>query len=126
MMTKEITNRTEQARHTPGPWRSVRISTGQRSGKEEGMCFRIEAPEASSEARWDVALTYYKPAFEEAEANARLLAAAPELLAACKAALSKLDMVVDLMGGRTQALRCDTLATRDLLARAIAKAEARD
>lgn len=83
--------------HTPGPWRVLDFNErgfdrffGVQMGRSGG--FRVEGPDA--------------------EANARLIVAAPELLAACKRALEEAG---DLRG-----------ATRrgDIRA-AIAKAEAR-
>ena len=77
-----------QSKHTPGPWRAERIGGAWRGSKEKGMAFRVEAPESSTAKNWDVAVIYNKPLFEDAQANARLIAAAPDLLAALTRLLS--------------------------------------
>jgi len=56
------------------------------------------------------------------EANARLIAAAPELLEACKGALDKFDVIAAKMGCSTQGTDCDTLTVRQLLETTIARA----
>jgi len=92
-----------EVRHTPGPWKAVLVE-GHRLGGRNGA------------ARYDV-LAMNPPDFVAdrlTEANARLIAAAPDLLAACRAVLECL--------GRT--LAPDYLPeTRELLRAAIAKAE---
>ena len=59
---------TDQATHTPGPWKTWGLWVCEENdpGHNVGICMMEERPEAS--------------------ANARLIAAAPELLACCKAA----------------------------------------
>lgn len=59
----------------------------------------------------------------ESQANAQLIAAAPELLEACKIASKCLDLVATLCGGLTQGTDADTLAARRAMEIAIAKAE---
>jgi len=92
-----------EVRHTPGPWKAVLVE-GHRLGGRNGA------------ARYDV-LAMNPPDFVAdrlTEANARLIAAAPDLLAACRAVLECL--------GRT--LAPDYLPEpRELLRAAIAKAE---
>ena len=58
------------SKHTPGPWRDIGISPD-----DPNKCRRIVATNAN------VAVVINEP---EAEANAALIAASPELLAACK------------------------------------------
>jgi hypothetical protein len=47
------------------------------------MAFGVSSP-TEGPKRDDIARGYYKPIWEECEANARLIAAAPDLLAALK------------------------------------------
>lgn len=105
MTTKDTT---EIASHTPGPWAlhrpgSMRACDG-RHDTENGCCTIVEA-EILNMPR------------AEAEANARLIAAAPELLAALKAMVASYDDLRDV-------LTCDVVIQK--LARAdaaIQKAE---
>jgi hypothetical protein len=82
---------TKQAKHTPGPWRVEIIGT--------------------------FGYTVVGPAKEQSEANAHLIAAAPELLEACRRALIVLDMFVSSDRGEQEG------STRDIIVSAIAKAE---
>ena len=68
--------------HTPGPWTAHRI------GNEgpKGLAFRIESGSGEPKEN-EVAVTYYKPYWEQADANAKLIAAAPDLLSACEVAV---------------------------------------
>ena len=75
------------SKHTKGNWEAERISYNWMSQKEKGMAFRIKSPDLNLEQQ-DIGVLYYKPMFEEAEANANLIAATPDLLEACKLALS--------------------------------------
>lgn len=72
-------------KHTPGPWMP-------HGGKpRDGYCFIGDATPTG----WPVALVSDRVATGEAEANARLIAAAPELLAALQAMV---DNYVDTYG----------------------------
>ena len=63
--------------HTEGPWKAERIGEG--AGREKGLAFRILGN--TGRRQWsELAVTYYKPMFEEVQANARLIAAAPDML----------------------------------------------
>ena len=73
------------SKHTKGTWEAERISSNWLSQKERGMAFRIKSPDLNLNQQ-DIGLLYYKPMFEEAEANANLIAAAPKLLEALKTA----------------------------------------
>ena len=68
-------------------WEAERIGSNWLCQKEKGMAFRIKAPDRNLEQQ-DIGVLYCKPMFAEAEANGKLIAAAPELLEACKLALS--------------------------------------
>lgn len=72
--------------HTPGPWKVVRRVVKDEEG-EEYRAFHIDAPSHRTMAE----LFEPHPAFRktaEAEANANLIAAAPDLLAALKSMLT--------------------------------------
>jgi hypothetical protein len=87
--------------HTPGPWRVINDDAGT----------EIVGAMGSSIARWDFAL------MDEADANARLIAAGPDLLEAAKLATA----TVEAAGG--QHVFKEMYAALQV---AIAKAEGRD
>jgi hypothetical protein len=88
-----------KAKHTPGPWQ---------------LRLRIrDSAIIETDDRTIATTLHYGDTDKQADANARLLAAAPELLEACKAALSELAMPEISMEGRLQ----------KVLRAAIAKAE---
>lgn len=67
--------------HTPGPWcQSSSVLVCTEVGRVVANCLPVAAP--------DLDLPY-----READANARLIAAAPDLLAACEVALTTPGMV---------------------------------
>ena len=80
--TKGNNMKTQQAQHTPGPWE---FSTHYDHPKD----YAITAPDGQTVA---IALRVFErnsmdgwtPLDKKTEANARLIAAAPDLLAACK------------------------------------------
>lgn len=72
------TNRTTEQRHTPGPWRLVRMDDAERYDigvSRDLPGFRLVAT---------VDFGFVEPAETEQHANARLIAAAPDLLQAAK------------------------------------------
>src|SRR5437016_1076 len=70
--------------HTPGPWFSTKLAPE--------FCSHNEMFRISSDADYpDVADVFFRNTDEEAEANARLIAAAPELLERCKMSLADAD-----------------------------------
>jgi len=80
-------------KHTKGPWKYERIECRSftiGNKQEKGMLWKIVAPEAYDNKCREIGILYYKPMFEEAQANASLIAAAPDLLEACKIASSLL------------------------------------
>lgn len=91
-----------QAEHTIGPWH-----IGQRQTRTEISGFSLIRPERAD---------FAPLAYVASEADARLIAAAPELLEACKAAVPLLDDYVQGQRG------CDVA---DQLHAVIAKAEGR-
>lgn len=70
----------EETKHTPGPWRFDESNFGINSDPGWG----IVGPSGES-----LGVTVHWDNHCEAGANARLIAAAPDLLAACKAALAR-------------------------------------
>lgn len=96
----QVTQERERVGHTKGPWHS------ERGGK--GWVVRIDEPNGLPIANLSM----------QSEANARLIAAAPELLEALKACVQRLDAVWD-SGMETED---DLIALRTARA-AIAKAE---
>lgn len=90
-----------EAKHTPGPWRT--------GGANRLMVY------ANGWAVADAKIFHPHTDADQAEANAALIAAAPDLLAACKAAL---DLLTTL--GKHDA------TTGDALEAAIARAEGRN
>jgi len=102
-------------KHTRGEWVSERIGSNWLSHIEKGMCFRVRSPEENL-ANQDICVVYYKPQFEEAKANSKQLASAPELLKALKiiagirrddGAYDKHDMAGAIMIGPTSHRKVD-------------------
>lgn len=69
--------KTEKAQHTPGPWRLERTAEGEFDGA-------VLAERGDNNGTFRVCLFKYMGHSETAEANARLISAAPELLEAIK------------------------------------------
>lgn len=76
--------------HTPGPWKVVgRTSRYHDLGDTTDYALAVETDDA---AACEIALVYTGDvASDQAEADARLIAASPDLLAACRAAFDYLD-----------------------------------
>ncbi|MFA5382476.1 MAG: hypothetical protein WC356_04865 [Candidatus Micrarchaeia archaeon] len=95
------------SKHTPGPWEVIFEDEGE--GHIIHMATAIENPgyfHSIHEVRYDHGVEPEEKGFEEAEANAHLIAAAPDLLEACKAILEDIeDTLVD----------CDSPGTRQTL-----------
>lgn len=81
---------TTQTKHTPGPW--VLAEGYERSDTSRHFVWSdAETPEEREDAsRYCIATVEPREHGETLDANARLIAAAPDLLEACKAALSEL------------------------------------
>ena len=101
--------------HTPGPWRAAKMHTlvGIRAGSGASVKRIARVYKASTATGITDA---------EGEANAQLIAAAPNLLAACRATLDGIDHACRDDGWRDSMLH--TLIPR--LAAAIARAEGGD
>jgi len=101
-----------EVRHTPGPWKAVLVE-GHRLGGRNGA------------ARYDV-LAMNPPDFVAdrlTEANARLIAAAPDLLAAAKCALAALEGLTSGTDATEDGDETPVGATMRELRAAIAKAD---
>jgi hypothetical protein len=117
------TKPTTETKHTPGPWKY-------HLGNGANPRFHIQT-EGSYQIASTPELNKHRMAAEEnagKEANARLIASAPELLAALDALMNATDGLMDLYedDSRAEAYADDlkaTSAARDLARAAIAKAE---
>lgn len=94
-------------KHTPGPW-------GAQAMYDNNLTIGIDYPEGDDRDHYLAEVTCGDP--DELQANANLISASPELLAACKAALKLLDSVAFV------ANEGDTKKPMRLLCTAIAKA----
>lgn len=76
--------KTETAKHTPGPWQTFRDST----------CMAVLAQDRSPicNLTWATTGMLYRGTIEDSEANAALIAAAPDLLEALREADKMLDI----------------------------------
>jgi hypothetical protein len=109
----------DEVEHTPAPWEAERLGTGTHKvsatqSNEEWGPPRIARVQAHPNRRDDL-VTY-----DKARANARLIAAAPELL---KAAKHSLDVLTRIKATHEHLLSKELLTELD---NAIAKAEGRN
>jgi hypothetical protein len=123
--------------HTPGPWSALEFAG---SHPSVGVCVGNSSP-ADSRSKikyWIATIPLAKApgawtsiqdagaSADEARANARLIASAPEMLAALQAIYAALDQPVQYTGLRTPAttdvLRVDARLAREVALAAIAKA----
>jgi hypothetical protein len=85
-----------EVQHTPGPWHTLCKSTNLEGREPRITVAGGSRPEAFG---GQVAVVGWKDqSTEEAEANARLIAAAPDLLAACEESLRLMDAMAGLGG----------------------------
>jgi hypothetical protein len=103
---------TMKMKHTPGPWTYLRMKLGPKQ-KDRRCGFVINGPDTGNPLPvrvCDLRVPAGIDGFGEGEANARLIAAAPELLAALQA-------VAAVTG---EAILCDQFASaaRDAIAKA--------
>ncbi len=105
----------KESKFTPGPWIVTDATTGHDlPHRWIADCYQLSIVTQESGNI---------PNHEQAEANARLIAAAPELLAACKAALERLSFAApEVQPASRPALFIDQSTYKQLRA-AIAKAE---
>ena len=107
---------TDRSQHTPGPWIY-----------HSGMVFK-DGPNVYPKGKDDgipIARMDREPGNGtdpcERDANAKLCAAAPELLTCCQSVLLRLDAEAKVLGGRNPVFVCGGM--RDSLRIAIAKAQ---
>jgi hypothetical protein len=104
------------AKHTPGPWSYDPASFWKRPGLRG---FKVYGPDSKSIAAYSSAGNRNA---EEQEANARLIAAAPDLLAALRELIETAERFADLRGSTDQkALWADLEAARIAIAKAVPK-----
>ena len=87
-------------RHTPGPWRAYTGEVRPQMMYRRNICILEE----SGERFMAVAADHHVDQVTEHEANAHLIAAAPDLLEACEEALQRLGgrfQAEDMQAGRT-------------------------
>lgn len=90
--------------HTPGKWEFVHTNTSPYTKKEWHSVVQMPNNIALS-----ILNVKYNMSKEETEANAKLIAAAPELLEACKSAMNDTIM---LQSGECEATQENLLATK--------------
>ena len=116
-----------ETKHAPGPWAEAQLAHGdwlihQAGKKSKNGCKRhhvatVRRNDFSQENSADIPLPV--------EANARLIAAAPELLSACRDILSRFQDLLGPEGQRNGEIEGDAEAIKSARA-AIAKAEGTD
>lgn len=95
-----------EAKHTPGPWEAVGNLVRSPMHQPEGLPTGVQVAECRD--------GYFLPHTEEAKANARLIAAAPELLGA----LEGLCSLAELRPGHLQDYKAAVAAARSAIAKA--------
>ncbi len=110
---------TDETKHTPGPWRVEDGTTlvwgncNPDDNSSRGMGYPIAESRINPSGNWSTG-----PYADEGEANARLIAAAPELLEALKAAVSQVHLT-----NSSEPMSPDVKRVFDQCCAAIAKAE---
>ncbi len=100
-------------KHTPGPWE---VSRGAQSD-----AYSVEAAmQTICNVKFIKGQELSKAGVKQEESNARLIAAAPELLAACKATIAEFKQLGQAMGEYTPP---ETVDVWNLVEAAIKKAE---
>lgn len=98
-MSEPITK--EKMTHTPGPWSIGNPPYGDRT--------YVYSNDATGSAIANVKLTYVPRSMAELEANARLIAAAPDLLNVCRMILDD-DDTVELLSDESRAALSTAIA----------------
>ena len=98
-------------KHTPGPWRQSTANPNAVNKDGEKCAIGIATAHGTDDSNYAA----FFPSTDEARANARLIAAAPELLEACIEALSLFDNYPACW---------EAIGTYEVLNNAIAKAKA--
>ena len=111
-----------EAKHTPGPWDYNYRCKGHKLGhSDKGVPFAWLNLDAPSHIGGMKISTHASMPLEELEANARLIAAAPELLSVARDAIECIEALESELAIHS-GYRCDHLMV-DCLRAAIAKAE---
>ena len=104
------------AQHTPGPWTIGGDLISNQKSREE-ICKVL--------SRWRERM--FSPDQETANANARLIAAAPDLLEACKEIKAEISNCIEFINDRTPSTDQQTISKLySKLGKLIDKAEGRD
>ena len=94
------------AKHTPGPWEAVGNLVRSPMVQPQGLSKGVQIAECRD--------AYFLSHTEESKANARLIAAAPELLEALQEMVSLVEMVIPFDGPQQRKARAAiTKATGD-------------
>lgn len=115
-----------EAKHTPGPWEYVASNEHHGPyvvgpyGRDVCDCYTMSNPMAASVRNGGTSYPIHHHG-EDADANARLIAAAPDLLAALKECLGLAKIAETLTGCRAD--DDYVWGIRDLIVAALAKAE---
>jgi len=111
-----MTNKTGKNNQTPGPWKIGREC----QNVDDPIFWRIDVLNSNGTLRVAQVLGIGGAA---AEANARLVAGAPDLLVACNVALTRLRNMAEPTGNQDKGRRLSSIS---LLGTAIAKVEGRE
>ncbi len=103
-----------KTKHTPGPWIT------EEGWRELGRITVSAATTKTAKERGLIASTDGTPFREQEQANARLIAAAPELLAALKIALGQMEESKPLNAVHMSSLKADIEIVRAAIAKATA------
>ena len=108
----------KKTKHTPGPWVIKDLDTiyDKRGIK---LCYVNDSLYTTGVYGGVYNLADYR---DERNANARLIAAAPELLEALEASAELLKIIANKLGIVTQGTECDTQVTREIIRKAINRA----
>jgi hypothetical protein len=90
---------TMKVTHTPGPWTSSRMLITPHT-KDRRCGFVVNGPDNPDDGLWGVRICDLRvpsgmEGFQEGEANARLISAAPDLLKACELLLTEMQTRTD-------------------------------
>lgn len=92
------------ASHTPGPWEAIGNLVRSPMYQPEGLPKGIQVAECRD--------GYFRPHTEEAKANARLIAAAPELLQILREARATFEMWKDVAPAKSLCADIDSLISK--------------
>lgn len=113
------------SKHTPGPWISVpNVGNGEYNHTYHIGSACESGPDRIAKQSAVASDSDFSVSADECEANARLIASAPELLAAAKYAIDNLDAAAkEGIVAAPRWFQCQLLESSKMLRAAIAKAE---